>query len=45
MILMGFEKGVDVLLLEMKKGEPEMINRETHFEGFRLRFIEEALID
>ena len=35
-----------MLLSEMEKdiglGEPETINIEAHFEGFRLRFIEEA---
>ena len=45
-ILMRLEKRVEVLVSEIEKdiglGEPEMIEREAHFEGFTFRFIEEA---
>ena len=42
---MGLEKKVEVLLSVMEDiglVEPETIDRETYFEGFRWRFIEEA---
>ena len=45
-ILMRFEKSAENLLSEIETDigldELEIIERETHFEGFRLRFIEEA---
>ena len=45
-ILMRLEKRVEMSSSEIEKdiglGEPEMIDREAHFEDVRLRFIEEA---
>ena len=44
--LRGLRKRVEMLMSEIEKdiglGEPEMIDREAHFEGLRLRFIEET---
>ena len=44
--LWGLTKRVEMSLSEIDKGiglgEPEMIDREAHFEGFRMKFIEEA---
>ena len=42
-ILMRLEKRVEMLVSEIEKdiglGEPEMIEREAHFEGFTFKFI------
>ena len=39
-------KRVEMLVSEIEKdiglGEPEMIEREAHFDGFTFRFMEEA---
>ena len=42
----GLRRRVEMLLSEIEKdiglGKPELIDREAHFEGFRLRSIEET---